>query len=81
MEVRSEHDYGAGAEREIDAKRADYFAAGTRVVWDVDPLAAEIRSYAREAPTTPVIYRRGTTAEAPQAAPGWRIDVDRVFEA
>src|SRR5437667_6604283 len=33
VEVRSEGDYGTAAEREIAAKRADYFAAGTQVVW------------------------------------------------
>ena len=35
-EVRSENDYGPAAEREMAAKRADYFACGTQVVWDVD---------------------------------------------
>ena len=35
-EVRSKGDYGPKAEAEMAAKRADYFAAGTRVVWDVD---------------------------------------------
>ena len=29
VEVRSEGDYGPRAEREMAAKRADYFAAGT----------------------------------------------------
>ncbi|HSH78399.1 MAG TPA: Uma2 family endonuclease [Herpetosiphonaceae bacterium] len=38
VEVRSENDYGGQAEREIARKRADYFAAGTLVVWDVDLL-------------------------------------------
>jgi len=33
--VRSENDYGLAAEGELATKRADYFAAGTRVVWDV----------------------------------------------
>src|SRR5262245_46134125 len=32
--VRSENDYGPAAERAIQAKRADYFACGTLVVWD-----------------------------------------------
>ena len=36
VEVRSEGDYGPKAEREMASKRADYFAAGTQVVWDVD---------------------------------------------
>ena len=39
VEVRSENDYGPAAEREMAAKRADYFAAGTLVVWDVDLLS------------------------------------------
>ncbi len=43
-EVRSEGDYGPAAEHEMAAKRADYFAAGTKVVWDVD-LAERGRSY------------------------------------
>src|SRR6266550_2195014 len=33
-EVRSENDYDEAAEKAMAAKRADYFAAGTRVVWD-----------------------------------------------
>src|SRR5580704_2290003 len=44
-EVRSENDYGDAAEAEMAEKRSDYFAAGTRVVWDVDPLAEGIRVY------------------------------------
>jgi Uma2 family endonuclease len=38
VEVRSEEDYGKGAEVRTAAKRGDYFAAGTQVVWDVDVL-------------------------------------------
>src|SRR5436190_19702668 len=37
-EVRSENDYGPAAEAEMADKRTDYFAAGTQVIWDVDPL-------------------------------------------
>ena len=39
--VRSEYDYGPAAERAIAAKRADYFACGTQVVWDVDLVGEE----------------------------------------
>jgi hypothetical protein len=35
VEVRSEGDYGPRAEQELARKRADYFEAGTRAVWDV----------------------------------------------
>ena len=49
---RSENDYGPAAEREIAAKRADYFEAGTQVVWDVDPISEQILSYRAEVPET-----------------------------
>ena len=39
VEVRSENDYGKRAEKAIADKCADYFAAGTRIVWDVDLLS------------------------------------------
>src|SRR5215211_70525 len=42
VEVRSENDYGPRAERQMAAKRADYFAAGTLVVWDVDLLSDSV---------------------------------------
>src|SRR3982750_3739981 len=42
VEVRSEEDYGAVAENRLAAKRADYFAAGTLVVWDVDVLREKV---------------------------------------
>lgn len=80
VEFRSEGDYGLRAEREMLAKRADYFAAGTAVVWDVDVLREEvIRVYRSTEPDTPVIYHRGETAEAEPAVPGWRFPVDRLW--
>ncbi len=79
VEVRSENDYGPKAEAEMAAKRADYFAAGTRVVWDVDPAAEAIHVYRSDAPDAPATYRRGQVAEAEPAVPGWRIEVGRVF--
>jgi Uma2 family endonuclease len=80
-EVRSEDDYGAVAERAIAAKRAEYFAAGTQVVWDVDVLREElVRVYRAEAPDVAVVYRRGERAEAAPALPGWTFAVDDLFE-
>jgi Uma2 family endonuclease len=38
VEVRSENDYGRKAEEQMGQKRADYFAVGTLVVWDLDLL-------------------------------------------
>ncbi|HEY6331663.1 MAG TPA: Uma2 family endonuclease [Blastocatellia bacterium] len=79
-EVRSENDYGPLAEREIAEKRADYFAAGTLVVWDVDLLGEDVtRVYRASRPTTPTVYRRGEVAEAEPAVPGWTMAVDDMF--
>ncbi len=76
-EVRSEGDYGRTAERAIAAKRADYFAAGTLVVWDVDVLQDEVvRVYRASDPDHPTIYQRGERAEAEPAVPGWDMPVD-----
>ena len=80
-EVRSENDYGRAAERAMAEKRADYFACGTLVVWDVDLLGEDvIRSYKASAPEHPVIFRRGEMADAEPAVPGWQMAVDELFE-
>ncbi len=79
VEVRSENDYGPDAEIEISHKRADYFAAGTQVVWDVDPLAETTKVYKSSDPGQPLIFHRGETADGEPAVPGWRISVDEIF--
>ena len=80
VEVRSENDYGPGAERRMAMKRADYFAAGTLVVWDVDFLSDEVvRVYRSNDPETATVYHRGEIAEAEPAVPGWTIAVDDLF--
>lgn len=78
-EVRSENDDGDATEAEMAEKRADYFAAGTLVVWDVDPLAECIHVYRASDPGQPTTYRRGQVAEAEPAVPGWRVAVDWIF--
>jgi Uma2 family endonuclease len=81
VEVRSEGDYGPAAEREIVAKRADYFASGTKVVWDVDLMSDDvIWVYRVASPEERSIYRRGDTAEAEPAVPGWTFPVDDLFD-
>jgi Uma2 family endonuclease len=79
VEVRSPDDYGPAAERGMADKRADYFTAGTHVVWDVDPKAETVAGYHADDPTRPTFYRRGDTAEAGPAVPGWRMPVDAIF--
>ena len=80
-EIRSEGDYEVAAEKEMAAKRADYFAAGTKVVWDVDLVSDDVvRKYVIDSPNTPTVYRRGEQAEAEPAVPGWQFSVDELFE-
>jgi Uma2 family endonuclease len=77
VEVRSEDDYGPSAERRLAAKRADYFAAGTEVVWDVDLRSGPlVRVYRRATPLEPDVYGRGDRAAAEPAVPGWSMPVD-----
>ncbi len=82
VEVRSENDYGAKAERDIASKIADYFAAGTQVVWDVDLLSLNvIKKYTASNPDKPQIFRRGEIADAEPAVPDWTIPVDALFRS
>ncbi len=80
VEVRSEGDCGTKAEQKIEAKRKDYFMAGTLVVWDVDVLKDEVvRVYRANNPDNPTVYHRGDVAEAEPAVPGWAMPVDDLF--
>jgi Uma2 family endonuclease len=79
-EVRSEHDYGHAAEKAMAEKRADYFAAGTLVVWDVDVLNEVcIRSYHAANPDQPRLYVPGDLATAEAALPGFEFPVVKLI--
>src|SRR5712692_4734497 len=80
VEVRSEGDYGPPAEAAIAKKRADYFAARTLAVWDVNLLSDDvIKLYSIHSPDVPRIFRRGDIADAEPAVPGWSMPVDDLF--
>ena len=79
VEVRSENDYGEAAEEAMAAKRADYFEAGTAVVWDVDPIDELIRKYRADSADRPIIFADDQEADAEPAVPGWRMAADRIF--
>jgi Uma2 family endonuclease len=80
VEVRSESDYGLEAELAMAQKRADYFAAGTQVVWDVDLLSdAVIKSYSAKEPNKPFRFHKGELAHAEPVLLGWRFVVDNLF--
>jgi len=80
VEVRSKEDYGKTAERDMAAKRADYFEAGTLVVWDVNPQDRTIAVYRRTDPEHPTVFRAGESADAEPAMPGFRLAVAEVFK-
>jgi Uma2 family endonuclease len=80
VEVRDERDDDPAREQTRIAKRSDDFAAGSLVVWDVDPDDEVVRVYRSNDPSSPVTYARGQIAEAEPAVPGWRIEVDAIFE-
>lgn len=79
VEVRSKSDYGPAMNRKYAAKRVDYFAVGTEVVWDVDPIAQTVAKYVGDPETPVVTYGTGETADAEPALPGWRVAVDDLF--
>ena len=79
VEVRSKGDYGDAAEIEMAAKRADYFQAGTLVVWDVDPRGGLVRCFRASDPLQPVTFSQGQVADAEPAVPGWRLAADDIF--
>ncbi len=77
VEVRSPDDFGPAEERAMADKRADYFAAGTLVVWDVDTVRDLIvRAYHAGDPDVPLVFHRGERADAEPALPGWSMPVD-----
>jgi len=79
VEVRSENDYGPAAEAAMAEKRANYFEAGTAVVWDVDPVNDRIFKYRADAPLQAEVFTRGQQADALPAVQNWRLAVDRIF--
>lgn len=49
-------------------------------MWDVDVLREQcVRVYRTLDPEKPTIYRRGETAEAEPAVPGWTFAVNELF--
>ncbi len=79
VEVRSKGDYGPAQDAVYAAKRADYFAAGTQVVWDVNPHDRTVTKYTAVAPGAPQTFGAGAVADAEPALPGWCLAVDTLF--
>lgn len=80
VEVRSEGDYGPAAEVELASKRADYFEAGTLVVWDVDLEANCIHVYRLTSPELPTTFGVDDRVDAEPALPGWSAAVSEILQ-
>ncbi len=80
-EIRGPDEFTTAVDHAFARKRRDYVAAGTEIVWDVDPIAHTVTSYHRDAPEEPTVFRSGEEAHAEPALPGWRIPVDDLFSA
>lgn len=76
VEVRSEGDYGPAGKRRLAEKRADYFAAGTLVVWDVllKP-GPSVHCYRASARSQPTVFGPSEMADAEPAVTGWTMAV------
>jgi Uma2 family endonuclease len=74
VEVRSPHD----RQREIDERVADYFAAGTPLVWIVDPAARTIVVRTPGAPDRTLT--ESDFLEGGDVLPGFRVPVREVFQ-
>lgn len=79
VEIRSPSDETLPGERALQQKIADYFDAGTLVVWGVDLSAEVIRSYRSHVPNECLVLQRGDIADAEPAVPAWRFAVDSLF--
>jgi Uma2 family endonuclease len=80
VEIRSKDDYGPAGETRLAAKRADYFAAGTLVVWDVDiEQGGWVRVYRAADLMNPTEHSRGAIVDAEPAVHEWSMPVEGLF--
>lgn len=74
VEVLSESNTG----REMAAKRVDYFGAGTRLVWEIDPEARTVAVY--ESADAPVrVLTAADTLTGEPALPGFAVPLAELF--
>ena len=63
--------------REMDRKRGEYFQAGVRLLWIVDPLARTVRVYI--SPDDVVALEESGTLTGVAVLPGFAIDIKLLF--
>ncbi|MEM9703855.1 MAG: Uma2 family endonuclease, partial [Planctomycetota bacterium] len=64
---------------EMRQKRENFFAAGSRVVWQIDPLTETAETFAQGEPHRPTAVPAGGTLDAGDALPGFRLALPDLF--
>jgi Uma2 family endonuclease len=63
--------------KEIERKRREYFAAGTKLVWEVDPDARTITVFTD--PTAPKVLTMADTLDGGTVLPGFTLPIADLF--
>ncbi len=64
-------------EQEMERKLKEYFLAGTRLVWFVDPESRTVRVYT--SPEEPVTLKEGDTLSGADVLPGFALPLKELF--
>ena len=64
--------------KEMEAKLRDYFAAGCRLVWYVDPASKTVRVFT--SPADAVVLNEGDVLDGGDVLPGFAVPLAELFE-
>jgi Uma2 family endonuclease len=62
---------------ELERKRSDYFRAGVRLVWQIDPRARTVAVYT--SPADPTVLREADTLDGGAVLPGFALRLTELF--
>jgi Uma2 family endonuclease len=63
--------------REMARKRREYFARGTQLVWQVDPVNRTVEVFT--SPTESTVLTMGQTLDGGNVLPGFKLKLDKLF--
>ena len=69
----------SSTEAEMRRKRAEYFRAGVRLVWEVDPRARTVQVYTPRRRRRPVVLTAADTLDGGKVLPGFRLPLAELF--
>jgi Uma2 family endonuclease len=68
----------SNTQREIETKRREYFAAGTKLVWELDPVARTVAVFTD--PTTSTLLTAADTLDGGTVIPGFTLPLAELFD-